>query len=183
MIKFINSGSLTNNLDHDSQLGFNITLDKKMKIIKCKFCLASSILILSFNGSVFPSLSQTIAECEQHQEVFTFELPNYTMQHQGGAILNIKVAYRLTPDAIAKNTYPNFMPIKKDIDTFLVNYPDEGNFWEIVNKQLVQLIFDKYPQMSSLKIEMGVLPTPQWPFPRASIVSSTRPQGCPLILP
>jgi hypothetical protein len=150
--------------------------------MKCKFLVVSSILILSCNVFVAPSLAQTIAKCEQQQEVFGFQVPNYTTKHQGGAILNIKVAYRLTPEAIADNTYPNFIPIRKDIDKFLVNYPNEGDFWEVVNKKLVKMLLDKYPQMSSLKLEMGVQPTPSEPFPRSSIVQSTRPQSCPLSL-
>jgi hypothetical protein len=150
--------------------------------MKCRPWLASSILILACNVFISPSLSQTVTECEQHQEIFTFELPNYPMQHHGGSILNIKVAYRLTPETIAQNTYPNFVPIRKDIDNFLVNYPNDGDFWETVNKKLVQFILDKYPQMSSLNIEIGVLPTQKWPFPRSSIVHSTRPQSCPLSL-
>lgn len=150
--------------------------------MKYRLLLASSVLILSFNVFTSPSLSQTVTKCEQHQEIFTFQVPNYTIQHQGGAILNIKVAYRLTPEAIAQNAYPDFVPIRKDIDKFLVNYPNEGDFWEIVNKKLVQFLLDKYPQMSSLSIEIGVLPTPKEPFPRSSIVHSTRPQSCPLSL-
>ena len=143
---------------------------------------ASSALILSFNVSVSPSLAQLNTKCEQHQEIFAFQVPNYPIQHQKGAILNIKVAYRLTPEAITQNTYPDFVPIRKDIDQFLVNYPNEVDFWEIVNKKLVQVILDKYPQMSSLSIELAVSPTPGEPFPRSSIVNTTRPQGCPLSL-
>jgi hypothetical protein len=148
--------------------------------MKSRIWLASSILILALNIFTLPALSQTVTKCEQHEEIFTFQVPNYPIQHQGGAILNIKVAYRLTPEAIAQNTYPDFIPIRKDIDQFLVNYPNDGDFWEIVNKKLVQFLLDKYPQMSSLNIEMGVLPTPNEPFPRSSIVHSTRPQSCPL---
>ena len=152
-----------------------------MRIVD-RLLLASSVLILSFNVLISPSQSQQNTKCEQHQEIFTFQIPNYPIQHQGGAILNIKVAYRIMPEAISQNAYPDFVPIKKDIDKFLINYPNDGDFWEILNKKLVQLLLNKYPQMSSLSIEMGVLPTPKEPFPRSSIVHSTRPQSCPLSL-
>jgi hypothetical protein len=131
--------------------------------MKSRLWLASSVLILALNVFTSPSSSQTLPRCQQHQEIFTFQVPNYPIQHQGGAILNIQVAYRLTPEAIAQNTYPDLVPIRKEIDKFLANYPNEEDFWEIVNKKLVQFLLDKYPQMSSLRIEIGVLPTPQEP--------------------
>jgi hypothetical protein len=42
----------------------------------------------------------------------------------------------MTPEVIAQNTYPDFVPIRKDkdIDQFFVNYPNEGDLWEILNK-------------------------------------------------
>lgn len=147
-----------------------------------KRVLASIILILSFNVSISPSLSQLAPPCEQQEEIFTFEVPTYAIQHQGGAILSIKVAYRLTPETIAQQNYPDFVPIRKDIDKFLVNYPNETDYWEIVNRKLVQFLLDKYPQMSSLSVEIDVMPTPQEPFRRSSIVKSTRPESCPLTL-
>jgi len=150
--------------------------------MKYGLLLASSALILSLNLFVSPSLAQPNKKCEQHQEIFAFQVPNHPIQHQKGAIVNIKVAYRLTPETIAQDAYPDFVPIKKDIDQFLVKYPNEVDFWEIMNKKLVQFILDKYPQMSSLSIELDVFPTPSEAVPRSSIVYSTRPQGCPLSL-
>jgi len=144
--------------------------------------LAFTALILFFNVSMLPVRSQTLTKCTEHEEIFGFQVPNYATQLQKGAILNIKVAYRLTPEAIAQNKYPDFVPIRKEIDQFLVNYPHQGDFWEIVNKSLVQFLLDKYPQMSSLRLELDVSPTPKEPFPRFSIVQSTRANGCPLSL-
>ncbi|MEO3705093.1 hypothetical protein [Trichormus azollae] len=46
----------------------------------------------------------------------------------------------MTPEVIAQNTYPDFVPIRKDkdkdkdIEQFFLNYPNEGDFWEILNK-------------------------------------------------
>jgi len=123
-----------------------------------------------------------IQNANSRKKSLPFKFQSYAIQHQGGAILNIKVAYRLTPEAIAQNAYPDFVPIRKDLDKFFVNYPNETDFWEIVNKKLVQFLLDKYPQMSSLSVELDVMPTPQEPFPRSSIVKSTRPQSCSLSL-
>jgi len=54
--------------------------------MKYRLLLASSVLILSFNVLISPSQSQQNTKCEQHQEIFTFQIPNYPIQHQGGAI-------------------------------------------------------------------------------------------------
>ena len=150
--------------------------------MKRKFLLILGSSIIAFNLFPLPALSQTNPRCEQHEEIFTFQVPTYAIQHQGGAILNLKVAYRLTPEAIAEKDYPDFIPIRKDIDQFFINYPNETDYWEIVNRNLVQFILGKYPQISSLSIELSVMPTPQEAFARSSIVKSTRPQSCPLSL-
>ncbi len=162
-------------------LSYKITINYQLITMKYRLLLIFSIVILCLNLFTLPSLSQTLTSCEQNQEIFAFQVPNYAIQHQGGAILNLKVAYRLTPDAIAQNDYPDLIPIRKDIDNFLVNYPNEKDYWEIINKKLVKFTLNKYPQISSLKIEMSVFPTPNEPFTRASIVTITKPQNCAII--
>lgn len=156
-------------------------------MINPQYVLASLPLLLSFQVLGYPAAAQalptrTLSQCDRQQEIFTFQVPNYAISHQGGAILNIKVVYRLTPQAIAKNDYPDFVPIRKEIGNYLTNYPNNTDYWEIVNKNLVKQLLDTYPQMSSLSIELGVMPTPNEPFARSSIVRSTRPQGCPIVL-
>ena len=141
-----------------------------------------SAFILSFNISISPALSQTVLKCEQHQEILTFQLSNYPIQDQGVAVLNVKFPYCMTPEVLAQNTYHDFVPIRKDIDKFFINYPNEGDFWEILNKKLVQILLDKYPKMVSLSIEIGVTPNVQEPLYCFTIVQSTRPQNCLLNL-
>jgi hypothetical protein len=112
--------------------------------------------------------------------MFGFQIPTYATQHDGAPIINIKVTYRYLPNAIAKNDYPDFVPIRKDIETFIANYPNHTDFWEIVNKKLVQFILDKYPQLSSLMVRIDI---PNQTFPRFSVIRSTRPQACPVTIP
>lgn len=139
-------------------------------------------LILSFHLFISPAISQSLTQCQQHQEVFQFEIDNYPIQHLGGAILNVKVAYRMTPVAITENDYPDFVPMQKEIDQFFVGYPNESDYWEIVNKKLVKMLFNKYPEISSLRVEIDIMPTAQEALYRSSIVSSTRPESCSLSL-
>ncbi len=156
-------------------------------MINTQSFLVSLPLLLSLQVLGYPAIAQNLpaqnlSQCDRQQEIFSFQIPNYAISHQDGAILNIKVAYRLTPEATTKNDYPDFVPIRKEVGTYLTNYPNNTDYWEIVNKNLVKRLLDKYPQMSSLSIELGVMPTPNEPFARSSIVRSTHPQGCPVVL-
>ena len=36
--------------------------------------------------------------------------------------------------------YPDFIPIAEFINNFLVNYPNETDFWEILNKNLIRTL-------------------------------------------
>lgn len=117
-----------------------------------------SLPIMNYPAVAQTLSAQSISQCDRQQEIFTFQIPNYA-DAQNGAVLNIKVAYRLTPEAIAKNDYPDFIPIRKEVITYLTNYPNNADFWEIVNKNLAKRLLDKYPQISSLSIELEVMPT------------------------
>ncbi len=142
------------------------------------FLLICSFFLFFIHLLTLPAIAQTAPLCEQHEEIFAFEVPTYKVQHQGGATLGIKVAYRLTPDAIATEDYPDSIPLQKNIENFLGNYPNQTDYWEILNKNLVQSLLEQYPQMSSLRVELDIMPTLQEPFRRSSIVKSTRPQSC-----
>jgi hypothetical protein len=85
------------------------------------------------------------------------DLKSYTIQHQGLNTLNIKVDYGLRPGT-APAQYPNIIPLAQSINNFLINYPNETDFWEIVNKNLTQRVLDENPAMSDVTIQLEVLP-------------------------
>jgi len=103
-------------------------------------------------------------------EAWNFKLPNYSIDHQGLNNLNIDVKYQYKP-GITQDEYPDFVPIYKSIDSFLTNYPNETDFWEILNKSLTQKLLAENPALDSLQINLEVLPTNRLPYERASIVS------------
>ncbi|MCC3407647.1 MAG: hypothetical protein JGK17_19025 [Microcoleus sp. PH2017_10_PVI_O_A] len=103
-------------------------------------------------------------------EAWDFKIPNYSIAHQGLNNLNIDVKYQYKP-GITQAEYPDFVPIYKSIDDFLVNYPNETDFWEILNKNLTQKLLAQNPGLDSLEISIEVLPTNKLPYERASIVS------------
>lgn len=107
-------------------------------------------------------------------EGFYFLMNDYKLEHQGELnTLNIKLSYEYNP-GIADNQYPDFIPIRKDVDKFLTEYPNEMTFWEIVNKQLTALILEKYPALASVTCEIQVTPSPKHTFTRGSIVTRHR---------
>lgn len=104
-------------------------------------------------------------------ERFYFSMSDYKMEHQGEInLLNIKLDYEYNA-AIADNQYPDFIPIRKDVDRFLAEYPNEMTFWEIVNKQLTAMLLKKYPALVSVTCEIQVTPSAKYQFTRGSIVT------------
>ena len=130
----------------------------------------------------FSQISDPI-KCERNQESFGFKLKDWQVEHQGFATLNVEVNYRfdLNINSINPEAYPDFVPIAQDIQDFVVNYPNETDYWEIMNKKLGKFLMDKYPQISSLELKITVMPTtPRNRFERHSAITLTRPNSCPL---
>ncbi|MEG3975110.1 hypothetical protein QT970_10870 [Microcoleus sp. herbarium8] len=103
-------------------------------------------------------------------EGWDFKIPDYAIEHQGLNNLNIDVKYQYKP-GITQGEYPDFVPIYQAIDNFLSAYPNETDFWEIVNKNLTQKVLAENPALNSVEINLEVLPTNRLPYDRASIVS------------
>src|SRR4028118_1635767 len=106
-------------------------------------------------------------------EKWAFNFKDYTIDHQGLNTLNIKVDYGLKP-GITQNEYPDFVPIYTSIDNFLVNYPNETDFWEIVNKNLTEKVLEENPVLTDISIQLEVLPTDRLPYDRTSTVFRSR---------
>jgi sugar lactone lactonase YvrE len=120
-----------------------------------------------------PELTQSRTSSLLPSEKWAFNFKDYTIDHQGLNTLNIKVDYGLKP-GITKNEYPDFVPIYKSIDNFLVNYPNETDFWEIVNKNLTAKVLDENPVLTDISIQLEVLPTDRLPYDRTSTVFRSR---------
>ncbi|VEP17893.1 conserved exported hypothetical protein [Hyella patelloides LEGE 07179] len=82
------------------------------------------------------------------EETFSFQLLDYEIEHQGEAVIDLAVDLDLK-DGIGTEDpleYPDFVPIRDYITDFLVNYENETDFWEILNKNLVtSLISEPIP--------------------------------------
>jgi len=107
-------------------------------------------------------------------EEFSFLLKDFRMDHQGQANnLNISISYRYAAN-ITKADYPDFRWLAKDVETLLNNYPNEDDYWEIVNKQITALLLKKYPGVVAVTCEIKVDPSSVVPYTRTSRVTRER---------
>ncbi|ANV83884.1 hypothetical protein AWQ21_05500 [Picosynechococcus sp. PCC 7003] len=149
-------------------------------LFKKLFCFGLALWLL-----VLPTpkaIATPLDPCLLREESFGFTIDDYAIEHQEWAILDIAVDFRYVdqPTAQRKN-YINLVPIAAEIDRFLKAYPNETDYWEIVNRHLTELIFANHPQMSALKIKIDIAKgSKAEPYARHSVVSLTRDQGCPL---
>ncbi len=159
-----------------------------MKKLAVLVCLMFSLLLVSL-----PAYAQSegdlakegllLGECVMSEESFGFELKDYPIEHQKQALLNLSVKFRFIPE-VSNDTslYPDFVDMAEDIQKFLVDYPNETDYWEILNKNLVNFVMDRYTSIASLRIKVDVNPTtPRARYERYSVVTVTRPGQCPLI--
>ena len=82
------------------------------------------------------------------KETFSFSIEDYYIEHQGTAILDIDVTLEFKkPKGQRKSEdYYEFQQIIQYIDSYLVDYPNETDYWEILNTNLAtSLITEKIP--------------------------------------
>ncbi len=120
------------------------------------------------------------------QESWSFSFLNYAVQHQGIKVLDVVVSYDYRAGLGASNPfeYPNFLPVADFVDAFFINYPNETDFWEILNRKLVEsLLTDPVPTtfgfdyrladaVDNMTVSITIYPdTDRIPFFRTSFVT------------
>jgi hypothetical protein len=115
-----------------------------------------------------------VAYSQSLVEEFSFQINDFKMDHQTQTNnLNISISYRYLAN-IQKSEYPDFRWLAKDVETLLGNYPNEDDYWEIINKQITRLLLNKYPAITSVTVELKVDPTSLIPYTRSSRVTRSR---------
>ena len=108
-------------------------------------------------------------------EEFSFLIKDFKIDHQGeNNILNISISFRYA-DNITKSQYPDFRWLAKDVETLLNDYPNEDDYWEIVNKEITSLLLKKYPAITTVTCELKVDPSRLVSYTRSSRVTRERP--------
>jgi hypothetical protein len=116
----------------------------------------------------------SVAYSQSLVEEFSFAIKDFKMDHQTQTNnLNITISYRYITN-IQKSDYPDFRWLAKDVETLLTNYPNKDDYWEIVNKQIVSLLLNKYPSIASVTCDLKVDPSSLVPYTRSSRVTRER---------
>jgi Peptidase M10 serralysin C terminal len=129
-------------------------------------------------GATMPSLPE---------ESWNFSIDDYAIAHQGLHIIDLDVSYDYRPGIGASNPYeyPNFLPVAAYIKDYLANYPNETDFWEIVNRKLVEsTLTDPLPTpygtdyhlgdvIDNLSITLTVHADSSIPYTRSSTVTQS----------
>jgi hypothetical protein len=107
-------------------------------------------------------------------EQFTFLIKDFKIDHQGeNNNLNIKIRYRYKV-GITKPEYPDFTVVAKDVEILLTNYPNDDDYWEILNNKITSMVLEKYPAIAKITSQMQVSPSPKNHYVRSSIVTRER---------
>lgn len=83
----------------------------------------------------------------------TINIKGKTVHHQGINMLDIKIHYVYEPGF---DKYVDDSALKNDVDSILKNYPDTVSWWEIVNKKLTAVLFEKYTMVTLLTSDIQV---------------------------
>ena len=141
--------------------------------------LLVTLFLIVFSFSIaYPQSQDT--KISQHSsagsltEEFSFSIKDFKVDHQNEHnVLNIAVTMRYVPN-VSNTDYPDYRAVAKDIETFLTNYPNEQDYWEIVNKALAAMLLKKYPPLAMITSEITVDPVQNSPYTRSSRVIRTR---------
>ena len=107
-------------------------------------------------------------------EDFSFQIKDFKMNHQSEINnLNIVIRYRYVA-GIPDTKYPDFRSIAKDVENLLTHYPNDSDYWEIVNKNLTTMVLKNFPEITSVTCEIQVSPSPLVPYSRSSVVTLNR---------
>lgn len=107
-------------------------------------------------------------------ERFQFEIRDLTVAHQGGNHLNLEASYQYKAGLKAEE-YPDFTLLIRACEEFFAGYPNETDFWEILNLKLTSALLEKFPTLTSITMKIHVAPTTRIPYARASTVTRDRP--------
>lgn len=114
-----------------------------------------------------PSASRLVA-IEKH---WSFAIERYAMQHQQ-SVQALNITVDCISDQVALS--PKLVTIYDEINQFLSHYPNEDDYWEVINRELAQSLLQEHPELSSISIMLEILPTDRIPYPRASTVTQSR---------
>lgn len=131
-----------------------------------KYLLASLFL---FNA-VTSSLSASILEESNSSERVSFYFKDLRICHQ--------LEWRnMTLQMEFDGQLQDLQAVKKFVKSFLGDYPNEMDFWEIMNAKLVHAIVQQFPEIGFISSQIALAPDRTLSFPRRSSVIYSQEQS------
>lgn len=107
-------------------------------------------------------------------EEYSFLIQDFHMEHASTqAVLDIQIRYQYIA-GIAPAEYPDFREIAEAIKSYLTDYSNRDEYWEVINKGLALMVIDKFSALESVTSELEMQPTPTDPDLNSSKVTCQR---------
>ena len=124
------------------------------------------------SGLLLRKLRQSIAQEKTSLNESSFTIENYPIEHQGKNTLDIRIDYRQKDNQKSATIFQE-QTFAHQLHQLIFNYPNETDFWEVLNYQLTQELLAQNPNLSSISITLAVYPNQEFPYYRASTVTRT----------
>lgn len=111
-------------------------------------------------------------DIDNPQKKTQIAIKNYRIKHQGLNTLNIVIEYSYHYGLAIANAF-NTDLIYRQLNLLLINYPNEEDFWEVMNCYLTEGILKLNPQLSEVTITIAVHPNGEFPYHRSTTVNQT----------
>lgn len=107
-------------------------------------------------------------------ETYGFTLNNYGLEYQGQKqVIDLDISY-IYRQNLAIADYPDVVAVKKTVEDYMQNYPDKNRYWELLNKDIAQLLINTYPAFASVTSKLHIYPSPHETFARTTVVTEKR---------
>lgn len=155
---------------------FFTTIMGVVQLFNHRLAVASPIDLQHHSPRVVQATTLEPAPATSSEEMpreWSFVVDRYAIDHQGPNTLKITV--RCTYDAPQTTSpFPDSATVYRDITHFLEHYPNETDYWEVVNRNLTSDLLQRYPTLTSITANLEVLPMPSVPYTRSTTVTRIR---------
>jgi hypothetical protein len=143
----------------------------EVNIVKFTFALKVTFVIVA--GLIIIASPKVSALTVK--ETFGFKLSNVSFDHfwRKSQINEVVVSLQYKK-GILNSEYPNIVEVEGFLRSYLKEYPQQDDYWEIVNKNLSIALLNKFKMIDKITIFMTMPAGGNTPYPRVSEVTIER---------
>jgi hypothetical protein len=137
------------------------------------FLIVNSIFFTNVfigNASNDRTNNRNLVEREFTLKKADIQLKNYAIKHQGKNVLDINIKY-LDRASRSKSRNEKNLFLTRQLQELLENYPNEDDYWEIMNCNITKKLLQKNQDLSSITIAITVHPSRKFPYYRTTNVT------------